>query len=283
MVEFKGRKLGADLTSNRLRLVGQKIISGHPIIDIIQEPVPDRDIELAAKTDCELYFSISEKDALIKNLKLDRDNNLDKEKLIFFEFAVSNLGDPDNFFVDFQKINGGEEYLVCGFNKDMVREKMDYWTDCLIKPSGFKLRAMALARGYLNFCWKEEGELLCIIDISDDQTSFCFLHRDCPVAFGHVSGTLYDLEDEKSISNRYLTDLSASIQYYQMRLHHAGYTAPLSRILLSGSSASNGACLILKESNGIPTTLPSVKKALFSPETSEQAPKFLVNLGLIEG
>jgi len=56
---------------------------------------------------------------------------------------------------------------------------------------------------------------------------------------------------------------------------------PLSQIIISGASASSGVASLLEENLGVRTTLPAVKKALFSHETSAVAPKYLVSLGLM--
>jgi len=280
VVDFKGRKYGADLTSRRARIVRKSGGSGHPVVDLIGDTRLDQLENYIRDSEAALYFSVPEKDALLKKVTIPKENGIAGDRLALFEFTSSLINDPDRYYFETHPLNGDSRHLVVGYNREFINGRMAMLEKSSLKPAGFKLRGWALASGYKNYCWKEGGELVCLLDISDDCTSFCLMHKDSPLTTGYVEGTLYDSENGKCISGGFLTDLSATIKYHLSLLHKSGETCPISLIIISGSSASNGVALVIEEKTGIRTVQPAVKKALFSHETVPLAPKYLVSLGL---
>lgn len=281
MVDLKGKKYGADITSRRARIVGKSVIAGHPVVNLIEDTKLEALGSFHIGEEDELYFSVPEKDALLKRVNVKVENSFESDKLALFEFTSSLINNDSAYYFEAHRLNGDSRHLVIGYNREFINRLISRLEAVMVRPSGYKLRGWALASGYRNYCWKEGGEMICLLDISDDCTSFCFLRKDIPVALGHITGTLYDSDNGKCISNHYLTDLSTTLKYYRNLLVRDEGDVPLSQIIISGSSASGGMASLLEESMGVRTTLPAVKKALFSHETSALAPKYLVSLGLM--
>jgi len=281
VVDLKGKKYGADITSRRARIVGKAMVSGYPVVNLIEDTKLESLETLHIGEGDELYFSVPEKDALLKPVNIRKENGFESDKLALFEFTSSLIGDTGDYYFETHHLNGDTRHLVIGYDRKFIDSLIARLEKTMVKPSGFKLRGWALASGYKNYCWKEGGEMICLLDISDDCTSFCFLRKDIPIALGHITGTLDDPDNGKCISNHYLSDLSTTLRYYRNLLTRDEENLPLSQIIISGASASNGVASLLEENLGVRTTLPAVKKALFSHETSSLAPKYLVSLGLM--
>lgn len=280
MVDFRGRRFGADLTDKRIRMVGRTSSGDHPLIDLIEEtPLNHFEPDYTAESG-ELVFSVPENRALLKGVRVSEDKGLDPEKLALFEFTSSLLDDPSGYFFETHHLNGDHSRLVVGYKRSLIEDTIVFFEKIFSRPSGFKLRGWALAEGYRNFCWKEGGELIALVDISDDITSFCLLRDNVPIRFGHVKGTLYDHENDKLLSNSYLSDLSTSLKYNCTMVSASGENLSLSQILITGSSTSSTIASLMEDYLKTRVSVPAVKKALFSPETAPLAPKYLISLGL---
>lgn len=227
-----------------------------------------------------LQFSVSEDKAIIKKVKIPTDKNLDKKELAEFEFASTLLDDEEALYISSNSINGGSEYLVFGCHRDQIDKKNKFFEEMFMKPAGYKLRAQALADGYQNYCWREGGELICLLDLSPLVVSFCFVNNSQPIFFGSITNGDANNNDGDQISKSFLSDLKVTIQYHTSNLFKAGFSAPLSLIVVSGTLAGKESNETIEEILRLRTISPTIKTALFAPEIADRAGHFLVSLGL---
>ncbi len=283
MVENRIRRYGLDVTERRYRLAGRTVQAGRAIVDCLEEFRREETSSPQLESESTLYFSVPEKEAIIKKIRVPVNNGLDRDKLARYEFEASLLDNPDNYFIDTCVPNGGEDYFIIGYHREIIARRVNLLENKFILPDsqrGFRLRGWSLAQGYLNFCWKEGGELVAVVDISDDCTSFCFICHDHPVRFGHIGGFPIDNSSNEGISPHYLADLVTTLRYQQTVLAADGCTVPLSLLVLTGASASPYLAGLIEEKMRVRTSMPSLKMALFAPEIAESAGRYLTSLGL---
>jgi hypothetical protein len=276
MTEAGSIRYGADLVDDKIRIVRLSSLTGRNVIDLIDDNPADIILDRDVQRSGDLYVSIAEKDALIKSLKVPSGQNLDPDKLALFEFGTSLLDSSDNYFFEVIRQNGSSRCLVVAYNRDSVEKEFDHLENCFMKPTGFRLRALCLAKGYLNYCRQEGGELLCLLDLSGNLVSYCFLRNQNMI----MAGAITEIVSGDDNLNNFLIDFKATVQYELTVLFDHGYSLPLSLVVLSGSSASLSLAEQIEAELGVRTLLPSVKPALFRPEVLDDSHKFLVSLGL---
>jgi hypothetical protein len=137
-----------------------------------------------------------------------------------------------------------------------------------------------MADGYRNYCWREGGEFICLLDISPSVISYCFINKNQPIFVGSLETIDLTNNGNGKISGTFLSDLRAVIQYHTSDLFKAGYSAPLSLIVVSGLLAGKELNEAIEVKLGIRTISPTIKTALFESELSNRAGQFLVSLGL---
>jgi len=195
VVDLRKKRFGLDTADGGKRLISQTVESGMAKIDSIIEIKPDSEIPALFDDDCELYFSVPETDAIIKRVTVPENKTLDSRQTALFEFSSTLIDSPDAYYTDVYDLNGNAEKLTVGYNRDCVDEKIDDLTDQFIKPSGFRLRSLALADGYRFYCQPEGGELICLLDISENIGSYCFLCNGYPTHPGLLYNT--SIADDK--------------------------------------------------------------------------------------
>jgi len=249
-------------------------------IEEILEIGPNSDSQALFENDCELYFSVPETDAIIKRVSLPESMALEPRQTALFEFSATLIDPPDSYYMDVYDLNGDTEKLTVGYNRNCVDEKIGDLTDRFIKPSGFRLRSLALADGYRYFCQPEGGELICLLDISETIGSYCFLWDNYPTHPGLLYNGRNSLSNEINKDSRFAIDLAATLQFQQATLFSSGRSVPLSRILVTGSAVEDALMDQIESLMNVTTTYPSMKNSAFSPEAINDAGRYLVGLGL---
>ncbi|HHI02317.1 MAG TPA: hypothetical protein ENL22_02205 [candidate division Zixibacteria bacterium] len=273
-------RYGVDMAGRFLQLAGCNCSTGRVVINRLSRTDLDESEPEMIDSSGRLQFSIPEEMAIIKRVKVPPDKNRDGKELAEFEFLSTLLDKKEELYVDITAVNGGTDYLVYGFHRHLIDEKKKFYEKMLIKPSGYKLRASALADGYHHFCWREGGELICLLDLSLSGGSFCFVNNSRPICVGCIANNDDSPDGQNEIPESLLSDLKATIQYHTAGLFKAGYTAPLSLVVVSGITAGNEINNAIEEKLGIRTISPTIKTSLFAPEIVDRAGHFLVSLGL---
>jgi hypothetical protein len=227
----------------------------------------------------ELYLAVPESDAIIKKVGIVTDRSLDPDRLAQFELAASLLDDPDRYYLESCESDCSDGRIAVAYDRSRIDSEVASVQEKLIKPSGFRLRSWALALGYLNYCRQEGGALIALADVSRSRASFCLLRGRSPVDIGLVTDESAH-DDVGPLSCRpLLTDLAATIQY-RLGRDASRQDIPLSLLLLSGSMADDNLAAEAEAILKVKTKLPTVRKELFTDETSVDAGKYLTCLGL---
>jgi len=279
MVELTSRCYGADLSGDTIRLAGHTTTAGRTVVDCLEEYPSEQFGQAALGDDSRLYFSVVESEAIIKKVRIPGGTEHDSEKLALFEFGVSNPGDTERYFLETHRLGRDDNRLVVAFHRHSINQQLNFFERQAFRPSGFKLRAWALASGYRHYCWKEGGELICLVAFDGPAVSYCFLKDLAPVHLGCLENKSA-VGSESKRTTPCLTDLAATINYQLAGMFRDGCTAPLSLIVVSGRDASPEVTAELENIIGVRCCLPTPKTALFSPEVAFRAGKFLVSLGL---
>ncbi len=268
------------MVGQSLRLAGCNCSTGRVVIDRLSRANIDEIKPEMIDSSGWLQFSVPEDKAIIKRVKIPSDKNLNGKELAEFEFTSTLLDKKEDLYIRANSVNGGSEYLVFGYHRHLIDEKKKFFEKTLMKPAGYKLRGMAMADGYQNFCWREGGELIGLLDLSPSGGSFCFVKNSQPIYVGSITNSDMSDNDNGKISEFFLSDLKATIQYHTSNLFKAGYSAPLSLIVVSGLLAGKKSNAAIEDKLGIRIISPTVKTALFAPEIVDRAGHFLVSLGL---
>lgn len=280
MVELKTCHYGADFTAKMIRIAGCSPLSGQRMVRQLIDVEPEQLQQSVLDGEGDLYFSVFEKEAIIKRVKVPFDRTLDSEKLALFEFAATLLGKPEQYYLETYRLDGQLERLALAYHRELVDDRIAQLESRIARPVGFRLRSLALAAGYLNFCRPEGGGLICLIDITEECISYCFMNERHPVAVGFLCRESTFSGDSAPDMKRLLVDLTATLQYQKAELFSSGYSVPLSLILLSGVDGNMEMAGAIGEAMHVRAAIPIVRKELFSPATVEQGAKYLVSLGL---
>ena len=281
MVNLRKKRYGIDIDGERVRIAGRTLAAGREAVDTIIDVEVDRLDENIIDREAELYLAVSESDAIIKRVDVISDRSLDPDRLAQFELAASLLDDPGRYYLESCESDRTDGRIAIAYDRSLVDGEVALVQEKLIKPSGFKLRSMALALGYLHYCRQEGGALIALVDICPGRASFCLLRGHSPVDIGLVTDDSAARDNADSTSCRaLLTDLAATIRYRLGRSSGSRQDVPLSLVLLSGSMADDNLAAEAEAILRVKTKLPTVKRELFADDTSVNAEKYLACLGL---
>jgi len=280
VVKFADKKYGLDQVAGKIRLAGRTSSAGRITIDTIADIDPEDFNGDLIDSEGDFYFSVPEKDAIIKWVIIPSEGNLDPLKLIQFELA-SSLPDSENkYYFDSHNSGSAKNNLAIAYNRNSIEQKISSLQRIVPKPSGFRLRSLAMASAYDNYCYHESGKLVCLLDISDRQSSYCFLRNNQPLLIGGLENST-DTENKNNDGlDRFIIDLIATLQYALSEISGAGYSIPLSSIIISGPLADSEMVTKIEKSMNVKSGPPRLKKELFAPEIFPKAGNYLVSLGL---
>lgn len=280
MVDLRGRRYGIELSETRMRIVGRSYTPGRSSVDTILDVDLDRFEKDVIDRNADLFLAVSESDTIIKKIAIPPDKNLDPDKLAQFELSASLLDAADRYYMESFSINETSDRLAIAYNRDLVDRKVALLRELFGRPSGFKVRSWAMASGYINFCRRAGGKLICLIDIGEDQTSYCLLKDNSPVDIGSTVKYKNSESGPGSVSKGFILDLAATMQYRLVGVSGPGRSVPLSLIVLTGSQAGPELASEIEDALGTRTVFPEMKTELFSRDAIATAEKHLVGLGL---
>ncbi|MFH2036880.1 MAG: hypothetical protein ABIJ45_10795 [Candidatus Zixiibacteriota bacterium] len=273
MVTLSTVKYGVEIGSKKIKLIECRNLSGREKFEkIIDANIDSLNPDLCDHT-ADLYFSIPEPEAIIKQIHIGDNKLLDPGKRAQFEMETSLLDDNDNYYYESYPTESESERLAVAFNKKTVDDKVAWLNDHLKSPAGFKLRSLSMASAYQKYFFHETGHIICLADFNENIISYAIIKNDIPIILGAVHKNESDIND-------LLLDFMATIQYQLALQKNHGNSIPLSKILLSGENASTELVEKLGDRIKINTALPSPKKEFFSDETFELAVSAMAGLGL---
>jgi hypothetical protein len=234
-----------------------------------------------------LFFGVDLQMAIIKRIQVRDQTTLDPAEIAHFEMTQSLLGSPDGYYYDILPLESDddfERFISIAYHRSEVDKLSDDFHEKLRKPTGFKLDAVALARGYGAFCRQDQGELQVLLDTEIDKAVMAILHRGRLYNVGRLEA-VPGIEVSPNIAARMASELKMTVSYQLSELYQNGVTVPLSRVILSGHHARNETLMsVLRERLSTEITLPHFHEGYFEPisETIDRydPEKFLIPLGL---
>ncbi|MDZ4723230.1 MAG: hypothetical protein SGI97_04930 [candidate division Zixibacteria bacterium] len=193
---------------------------------------------------------LPDSETIVKMISLPNHGHLDKNAVAEFEFAQSLLDDKNAFRFITMPGFGEEKQLGVAFRKS--REEHLVQTIVLSHSlHGTAIdtipRALALGRGYLNFCLPDESEFLCLVDVHKQTelgASICFLYKRAIIGLARVGFEQAGAESDEQCKAIGF-ELKTIINFHLAGLFDIGLTRPLGTILLSGEPATNRLCATL--------------------------------------
>ncbi len=236
--------------------------------------------------ECEnLTLAVPDNQAVVKRLRLNGNHQSDFRTRLSFELAQSSLEDEQLFQFDFHAVEEQNRYLGLVYRRELLaRLKQSCGVDDLSVE--YRLRSIALGRGYLAFCRQEEGDLLCLADLTSDGVSMCLVHRQrlIDVAFLPCVGQGIAATEEKG---RLAIDLKTVVNFRLAALLDHGVSLPLSGLVFSGNGIDSQFCETLEKYFHVDVTPPRIHDgylgSLAGTAPVEDPIRFLVALGLAAG
>ena len=279
MVNLRRKRYGIDFDGERVRIAGRTLSTGREIVDTVMDVDFSRLNGDIIDREGELYLAVPESDAVIKKVGVVADRSLDPDRLAQFELAASLLDDPARYYLESCESDRPDGRIAIAYDRSRIDGEVAMVKEKLIKPSGFRLRSWALALGYLKYCRQEGGALTALADISPSRASFCILRGRSLGDIGLVTDESAHGDVGPSSCRALLTDLAATIRY-RLGRDASRQDVPLSLLLLSGSMADDNLAVEAEAILKVKTKLPMVRRELFTDETSIDAGKYLLCLGL---
>ncbi len=280
MVKFSNKRYGIDIVRDRIRIAGRTSSAGRITVDSINDFNSDDFKENMIGTDGDFYFSLPEKEAIIKWVTISPEGNLDPVKLIQFELAGTLADNNNDYYFDCYYTDPKAKNLAIAYNRNLIERKISELQKKIPKPSGFRLRSLAMAAAYINYCLHESGKLVCLLDISFNSCSYCFMKDESPLLIGGFENGIGEKHKTDNTSDKFVVDLTAMLQYELTKIARDGYSIPLSSIIITGPLTDPEMVAKIEDSMNVKSIQPRLRKELFNEEILAEAGKYLVCLGL---
>jgi hypothetical protein len=280
MVEISGAKYGISLRGNGCTLARRTLSAGREIIDLLEKDAFGIKEAIPSPEEGEIYFAVDQREAIIKRIPIRRLANIDLDKMVIFEMMSCLPGSADDYYFENYPCEGRPMRLGVAYPRNIIDAKASLIKERFFRPRGYKLAGLALASAYAHFGRREGGELICLIDVDPYQAIYCFVNGDFPLWSGVIPLGSAPAEKDEMTNPSFLADLTATLKYQETLLFQAGYSAPLSLIILSGESADDELAAQMSKLARTKAALPSFKKELFSSDLADRAYLFMLNLGL---
>ncbi|MCP4566585.1 MAG: hypothetical protein GY841_03265, partial [FCB group bacterium] len=167
-----------------------------------------------------IFFNAGDRIAVVKKIHIKNVSPEDAIGRVRFEMASSLLDQPENFYIDALPIDENGKYrrfLSIAYHREEIDQQIEKYTDLLRKPSGFKLDAVALADGYLNFCQVEPGDLQVLVNIESESVVLAIIYRQKLRAVGRLEITPGDEITSKTATGL-ASELKMTVSYHLAEL-----------------------------------------------------------------
>jgi len=221
----------------------------------------------------------------IKRLHLTGPKNSGQRNRLLYELVQSVLEDEQLFVYDVHPAGQEGDWFGLIFRRHVLeRLKLDCGLAGakMAPPLVFLPRSMALGRAYLNFCRREEGDLICLVDLSNGAASICLVRGGNVIDLASLAlaeGCLDSAVEREQLA----VDLKTIISFRLSSLMDRGISTPLSNLVLSGLGADDDLRNVVQSYFPVGVKAPSINPGYLidSVREAEPAPeRFLVALGL---
>ena len=234
-----------------------------------------------------LFFNVGDRLAVVKKLRVRHWSGVNAAEVAQFEMMQTLLEPAEAYYFDalpLEAHGGFQRYLSIAYHRSVVDKLIEAYREKLRRPSGFKLDAVALAQGYLNFCRVSAGDLVALADFESDGITLVLLYRRRLEAIGRMDAVPGD-EITVDKARELALEFKITIDFHLAELSGEGITVPLSRIFLCGGHARNDILrAALAEVAPTELVLPEFHEGYFRRTAGEQLwnylERFLIPLGL---
>jgi len=235
--------------------------------------------------DANPVFAVPDGEVTIKNITLPADEVDNVDTKVRFEMVQSLLEDEAEFLFDSAATGQPNRYLGVILRRSvfdaLVHESYGFDADTA-GADLWRVRAAALGRGYLEFCRREKGDLVCLADFGHGLLSVCFVYRNDIVGLAHLELDKFNLQDEADI-RRMAVEFKTIVNFKLASFFEQGLTLPLSSLLLSGDCPNAKVSETVSGFFSVEVSTPQANPAFFSDSAAPaEIPfdKYLVALGL---
>ncbi|MBU0984320.1 MAG: hypothetical protein KKA42_10655 [candidate division Zixibacteria bacterium] len=271
--------LGLDIQGSLTHLAIVDPQSGRPEVRDLQTTPADSDLSAVCREASRITLAVPDSEAMVKHLRLAGRDPGPIEHRLRYELSSSVLEPESSFLLDFHPVDNNEHFLGFIFRRERLTLLATRSAGKNL-PIQYRLRAMALARGYQTFCRQDDG-LVCLADVTSTSVSICFVYgtRIVDVAHLNTGGRGLDgVADQEQLA----VDLKTVVSYRLTEITDRGISLPLSSLIVSGVDGDHRVRDTLQRYFSIPVGAPAVNPAYMGDIRVENRPvhAYLVALGL---
>jgi hypothetical protein len=213
---------------------------------------------------------------IVKSLQFPTSTGASIEDIVRFELASSLLEDESHFRYESLPDEHGGRHIGLIYRDELLRELCERWLPREIEKDriSYCARALALGKGYLQFCERAEGDLVLLVDVSTDAASICFLYKDSITEMANVVTASLDLTSEDG-RRKFAVDLKTIVNFKRAAMQDRGVISPLSSLVVFGEPVDREFRELLQ------TYFPAgVRELRFQADLPDLSDNCLVALGL---
>ena len=184
----------------------------------------------------EIVLAIPDSAAIVKQLVLPAGDPATLNDRLEFELTHCLLEPEENFRLRFHPVDDNGHYLGFVFRREFLNALPGEWglaPNPAERPPAFSHRALALGLGYLTFCQREQGDLICLADLSESDASICLILNQRVVDLTSLSISGRDLSSSDA-RLQLAVDLKTVVNFRLSQLLDRGTSLPLTALVLSG-------------------------------------------------
>ncbi|MCP4684952.1 MAG: hypothetical protein GY867_05820 [bacterium] len=259
--------------------------TGRPVITQLADGLKVKENGGSLGREGRVVVAVPDAEVQVKRLQLAGADDGSRRNHLLFELVQSVLEDEQAFVYDVHPAGHKDSWFGLIFRRRAL-EKLTL--DCglagaeVASPLDFLPRSMALGRAYLNFCRQEEGDLVCLVDLSRRAASVCLIKEGKIVDLASLAlpaNCLDSAVDREQLA----VDLKTVVSFRLSSMMDRGVSSPLSNLILSGQVVSDDLRQVVQKYFPVGVKAPSINPGYLTDEVRESEPspeRFLVALGL---
>jgi hypothetical protein len=231
-----------------------------------------------------VVVSVPDRGVIVKRLRPLGGGASETEDRQAFEMAQSLLEDESAFIFRFHATEVNGRTLGMAIRKELLGGLPGVFGSSEGIEIDYRLRSLALGKGYLAFCERVDGDLICVADIARTAVSLCLIYRQNIVDVASLAHA-YDNLSISDQQERLAIDLKTVVNYRLSSLVEAGLSQPISAMILSGEGISDSCRQTVQRYFPVGVRVPEVNPGFLS-ESLAKSPdaqstgRYLVALGL---
>ena len=235
--------------------------------------------------DGEVVLAVPDDQVIVKRLTLPDSPAADRPERARFEMSQTLLENELSF--RFDTIDTGQQDRLLGLimRRESLSNIVERNTGGLFaeRPSlSYQMRAVALGRGYIEFCRRQAGELVCLVDFHDQLASVCFVYQRHVLAVTHMRAANPDSRQLSDLP-RLAVELKTLVNLQLSLLFSEGITVPLSILIVTGEAVTEQVTEALARHFPGGVAAPRINSGFFAdPSKLNEIPidNYLISLGL---